>query len=103
MTLSLPYMLVFITITGVTYGGHLERWRTIETMHNMHDIIFGFLSITNISIALGLLISNNGKKPAYRPEVKEMAAILFLCKLRVKVSKSRLANKFFEISTLKLP
>ena len=53
MTLSLPYMLVFITITGVTYnGGHLERWRTIETMHNMGDIIFGFLSITNISIAL---------------------------------------------------
>ena len=47
-------MLVFITIsfTGVTYGGHLERWRTIETMHNMDDIIFGFLSITNISIAV---------------------------------------------------
>ena len=48
MTLSLPYMLVFITITGVTYGGHLEKWRTIETMHNIDDIIFGFLSITNI-------------------------------------------------------
>ena len=45
-------MLVFITITGVTYGGHLERWRTIETMHNMDDIIFGSLSFTNISIAL---------------------------------------------------
>ena len=46
-------MLVFtISITGVTYGGHLERWRTIETMHNMDDMIIGFLSITNISIAL---------------------------------------------------
>ena len=53
MTLSFPYMLVFITITGVIYGGHLERWRTIETtMHNMDDIIFGSLSVTNISIAL---------------------------------------------------
>ena len=72
-------MLVFITITGVTYGGHLERWRTIETMHNMDDIIFGSLSITNISIALV-----DGKKPAYKPEVKEMAAILFLCKLESK-------------------
>ena len=46
-------MMVFITITGTTYGGHLERWRTIETtVHKMDDIIFGSLSITNISIAL---------------------------------------------------
>ena len=29
-------------------------------------------------------MSNNGKKPAYRPEVKEMAAILFLCKFEGK-------------------
>ena len=40
----------------------------------MDDIIFRFHIIKNISVAH--LTCNDGKKPAFRPEVKEMEAIL---------------------------